>query len=301
MVTALERVDGVPTRLQQDLVDRITSLIHEDALHIGARLNENRLAERLAVSRSPVRAALNHLVACGVLAHRPQRGMELIAHPALPEATKNDAEPKDDLLIRIARDRDQRRLDDEISETELMRRYDVPRHAIRKALVLLADLDMVERKPGYGWRFNDSWDAAAREESYQFRMVIEPAAILSAGFILDPAWAEDMRARHTLSITTPWTETSSVALFEMNAAFHEGLALASGNRHFHACIQRQSRLRRFACYNWQHGFERVRINHAEHMEILDRLESGDRDIAAALMRRHLDTTRQLTPGAYQDA
>ncbi|PTT18377.1 GntR family transcriptional regulator, partial [Acidovorax sp. HMWF029] len=48
----------VSTPLHLDLADRISRLIHEDGLAAGARLNENQLAERLGVSRTPVRAAL---------------------------------------------------------------------------------------------------------------------------------------------------------------------------------------------------------------------------------------------------
>lgn len=287
MTQASEKIEASATRLQQELVDRITRLIHEDALQPGEKLNENQLARRLAVSRSPVRAALAQLAAGGFLAHRPNRGMVLLARPKAPPAAGAPEDPVKPLLLSIARDRDDGQLGDEISETELMRRYGVTRQEIRNALVLLADMDMIERKPGYGWRFRNRWDEVARRESYEFRIVVEPAAILSPGFALSLGWAAAMRDRHAAVLSAPWTATSSIAFFEMNADFHEGIALASGNRHFHAAIQRQNRLRRLPNYNWQHGFERVRANHAEHMEILDRLEEGEREVAAALMRRHL--------------
>ena len=138
------------------------------------------------------------------------------------------------------------------------------------------------------------WDEAARRESYDFRKLIEPAAILRPEFALPPDWAADIRAQHEAVLVAPWTETSSIALFEMNAAFHEGLMLASGNRHYHAAMRRQNRLRRLSNYNWKHGFARVRANHAEHMEILDRIEAGAPDIAAALMHRHLEIAGGLT-------
>jgi DNA-binding GntR family transcriptional regulator len=78
-----------------------------------------------------------------------------------------------------------------------------------------------------------------------------------------------------------------VALFDLNAAFHEGLAAASGNRFFHTAIQQQNRLRRFVNIHWTYGAERVQVNCREHLEILARAEAGDREIAAALMRKHL--------------
>ncbi len=39
----------------------------------------------------------------------------------------------------------------------------------------------------------------------------------------------------------------------MNAAFHEGLVKASGNRFFFESIRRMNRLRRLSNYDWKHG------------------------------------------------
>src|SRR3546814_3525349 len=88
-----------------------------------------------------------------------------------------------------------------------------------------------------------------------------------------------MRRRHREIRDAPWSETGSIALFETNAAFHEGLAVASGNRYFANAIQQQNRLRRFSNYDWVYGHERVVVSCSEHLEILDRLEAGERDIA----------------------
>jgi len=287
------------TALQEGLAERICEVIESDGLALGDRLNEKRLAERLHVSRSPVRAALDILARRGLVVRRPQRGVELIALPpkrsAKPRAERSGESRKDDLLVRIARERDQGLLGDDFSESELMQRYGVPRQVLRRVLELLADLHMVERKPGYGWRFLTVWNADVRRESYRFRMLIEPAAILEPGFALPAGFAEDMRRRHEANLTEPWTASSSVAFFEMNAAFHEGIAAASGNRFFLEAIRRQNRLRRFGSYNWKHGLERVRANYAEHMAILDKLEAGDQEIAAVLMRRHLEEASRLTP------
>ncbi|TCR62507.1 GntR family transcriptional regulator [Bosea sp. BK604] len=286
-----------PTRLQEELAGRIMDLARADGAVPGDRLNEKILAERLSVSRSPVRAALDLLAARGLVIRRPQRGVELLA--ALPgeAAASGERAGDDDLLVRIAADRDYGNLGDDVSETELMQRYGVVRAVVRRALDLLADMQMVERKPGYGWRFLTSWSAELRRDSYRFRLVIEPAAILEPGFALRPGFAEEMRRLHDDSLSLPWSETSSVAFFEMNAAFHEGIAEASGNRFLLEAMRRQNRLRRFSIYNWKHGFDRVRANYAEHMEILAKLEAGDVEFAALLMRRHLEIAGNMNPSA----
>lgn len=294
MITMDTESSRQPTRLQEELAGRIMDLARADGANPGDRLNEKILAERLNVSRSPVRAALDLLALRGLVIRRPQRGVELLA--ALPDeaATSGERAGHDDLLVRIAADREYGHLGDEVSETELMQRYDAVRSTVRRALDLLADMQMVERKPGYGWRFLTSWSAELRRDSYRFRLVIEPAAILEPGFTLRPGFAEEMRRRHDESLSLPWSETSSVAFFEMNAAFHEGIAEASGNRFLLEAMRRQNRLRRFSIYNWKHGFERVRANHAEHMEILSRLEAGDVELAALLMRRHLEIAGSMS-------
>jgi DNA-binding GntR family transcriptional regulator len=79
----------------------------------------------------------------------------------------------------------------------------------------------------------------------------------------------------------------------MNAAYHEGLAAASGNRFLLVAVQQQNRLRRFANYDWTFGHERVLVNCREHLAILDRLEAGEREAAAALLRRHLEAAAKL--------
>ncbi|WP_455274974.1 GntR family transcriptional regulator [Rhizobium herbae] len=284
-----------PQSLQTSLVDRINAFIHDDGLKPGDRINEQHLAQRLNVSRSPIRTALDRLAEQGVVVRRPQRGVELLALPSRETTVATLTEEPDELLVCIARDRDRGLLSDEVSESQLMQHYAVGRPVVRDALQALADLGMVQRKPGYGWRFNTTWNADVRLESYRFRMIVEPAAILEPGFQLPAGWADDMRQQHEKLLGSPWTTSSGIALYEMNAAFHEGIATASGNRFLREAIRRQNRLRRFSNYNWMHGFERVKVNHAEHLEILDRLDAGDREVAATLMRRHLLLASQMTP------
>lgn len=279
------------TPLQKDLMRRIVEVIHEDDLKPGARLRQNQLAERLRVSRTPVRMALELLEARGFLQHEPNRGMTLSLVP--PRIEAEDEPPADEeLLVAVARLRREGTLPEQFAELELMRLTGRERTQVRQALIKLEGLGVIQRRKGYGWQFFDPVrDRRAREESYNFRLLIECAAILSPEFSLSVEWIESMKARHEAMLTSPWTDTSSVTLFEMNAEFHLGISAASGNRYIEEAMKRQNQLRRLSNYNWQHGAERVEATCREHIEILDRLKDGENDIAAALMRKHLAGAR----------
>lgn len=279
------------TPLQQDLMRRIVGVIHEDKLQPGARLRQNQLAERLRVSRTPVRMALELLEAQGFVRHEPNRGMTLALVPPLIEV-EDPPSADEELLIAVARLRREGKLTEQFAELELMRLTGHERTAVRQALIKLEGLGVVQRRKGYGWQFFDpARDARAREESYNFRLLIECAAILSPEFSLPADWIASMRARHEAMLASPWTDTSSVMLFEMNAEFHLGISAASGNRYIEEAMNRQNQLRRLSNYNWQHGSDRVAVTCREHLEILDRLEHGDNEVAAALMRKHLTGAR----------
>ncbi|REE90905.1 DNA-binding GntR family transcriptional regulator [Cupriavidus plantarum] len=293
-------------RTRLALQDRIAQWIRDESLEAGDRLNEQKLAESLGVSRTPIRAALDQLEARGFVERRRNKGVALLAPPPVAEAEVTSPADEDELLARIAHDRQRKTLPDEVSERDLMERYNETRVTIKQALVRLADLGIVERRLGYRWKFQDAvWYSEARLESYRFRLVIEPAAMLEPSFRLPPDWAARMRIQHSAFLTQPWTEASPIAFFETNAAFHEGLAMASGNRFYVDAIRRLNRIRRLSNYDWKHGSGRVEISCHEHLGILAALESGNREGAAELMRKHLEVASKLkapTPaGAVQGA
>lgn len=292
------------TPLQQELADRILMVIHEEGLTPGDRLKEARLAERLGVSRSPIRAAMEILRKDGIVQHEPNRGMILTVvppQPALPVPGEGEHSVLDQMLVGITRLRHERKLSDQFTEAELMRRLGVERGPLREVLARIEDLGMIVRKSGYGWQFTQNLrDGSAKAESYRFRLLIEPAALLEPGFSLDPGWIAQMRAEHVAIMQNEWTEGSAIALFEMNARFHLGLCAASGNRYIAEAMARQNQLRRLYNYSWQLGRERVAITCSEHVEILDRLAEDDREMASLLLRRHLQGAWRARPNTQED-
>jgi DNA-binding GntR family transcriptional regulator len=287
-----------PSRLQRDIAARILDLARRGEILPGERLNEVAIARALRVSRTPVRGALAHLASEGVVERgrapgfRLREGADLSRGPAPAAGEGTDDEAEDRMMLAIARDRVAGLLGDTVSEADLMRAYAAPRARVGRVLSRLAEMGVAERNPGYGWRL-EAPDAEALRESYRFRLVVEPAGLLEPGFRLDPAWTAEMRARHRSAIEAPWREEASIAFFEMNAEFHEGLAAASGNRFLQLAVARHNRLRRFHNYDWRHGHGRVVVSSREHLEILDRAEEGEAMVASVLLRRHIERASLL--------
>lgn len=278
------------SRLHARLAARILQRVREQELKPGEWLSENALATDFGVSRTPVRGALALLADRGIVAVAPRRGYVLkrAIRDKEIESRAMEETAEDRLAAHLAADRFATKLPDLVSEADLMRRYDVSRGLLTRVLGRMAQDGIVERRDGHGWRFLPSIDSEQlHDESYRFRLLVEPAAILEPTFLLDPTRAERVRAAHAELTESGFRRISSVKFFDLNAEFHEFVAASSGNRFLHQAVVNQNRLRRFFSYNWTYGPERMRESCAEHLAILDRLIAGDCEHAAALMRLHL--------------
>lgn len=289
-----------PTTLQGHLLPQIIALIRDDGLAEGAPLKEVELANRLKVSRTPIRSALAHLALRGIV-RSGGRGYvvgDLSAPEAVEQASLLTTAPTTDehqrLSLQIANDHVGGKFDMEVFETDLMRRYQVGRPLLQQVLTELAGLGVIERRQGRGWVFQPAIaDPEARMDSFRWRIMVEPAMLLEPAFSLEPGWTEHMRARHLQMLNEAWKSTKSVAFFELNADFHEGLARASKNRFVFQAIKQQNQLRRLHNYSWAFSVsrervtERVKLNAQQHLDMIDRLEKSEFEVASALMKQHL--------------
>jgi DNA-binding GntR family transcriptional regulator len=281
---------AVSSNLQARLAGRILIHARERGYGPGAWLSENALAQTFGVSRTPVRGALAVLSKRGLLNVVPRRGY------VLKRAVRDqDLEPyadfasEDDKLVqRMAADRFSGTLPDNVSETDLMRRYGVARGALARVLNGLVQDNVIERRSGHGWRFLPALDASqVHEDSYRFRLLIEPACVLEPTFRLDKARAQRLRQTHVGLLSDGLENLNSVKFFELNAEFHEFVAGCSRNRFLAQAVINQNRLRRFFSYIAVFAPERMRVSCSEHVAILDRLMAGEREHAATLLWRHL--------------
>lgn len=208
-----------------------------------------------------------------------------------------DLASEDDKLVqRMAADRFSGALADNVSETDLMRRYGVARGALARVLNGLVLDNVIERRSGHGWRFLPAFDATQlHEDSYRFRLLIEPACVLEPTFRLNKARAQRLRQIHVELLSHGLEKLSSSKFFELNAEFHEFVASCSRNRFLEQAVIHQNRLRRFFSYIAVFGPERMRVSCSEHVAILDRLMAGEREHAATLLWRHLLGSSRVRP------
>ena len=294
-----------PSRLQAELAGQILRFLKEQGAGPGYRLVELELCERFGVSRTPIRGALKLLAAQGAVEPRVNRGFVLVGPVRdAPEGELVRMQDEEDkrLFVAISEARNTGRLPDECAQQEIVRMFDVKLPVVVRVLRHLAELGLVERKPGNGWSFLASIDSArAQYESYTFRKAVEPAALLLPDFQLDREWSKFTRARHLTFRRKPWRAVDAVEFYEMNSEFHEQLARFSGNRYMLSAVHRQNQLRSFLNYHWNYGVERVYQSIDEHLGILDALEANRNDEAAVLMQHHLITSSTQTVSFQNNA
>ncbi len=284
--------------LQLTLARKIINLVSEEAYPVDTHIREVDLTERFSVSRTPVRAALNYLADCGIVEKRTNRGYFLIVETGkyselpmhLPQ--KND----DKICETIARDWFEGHITEQVSETEIRRRYELGRLTASKILQKMAEEGIMSRLPGYGWRFEPTLNtAAAHDESYDFRILTEPSAILMPTFRPAKGAIKNLRARHEAVLNSKRTKWNISFLFSIDVDFHNFIAECSGNRFIISAIARQNRLRRLVEYVSLIDKGRWHASCREHLDILDAIQGGKIKTAARLMARHLTKAKEMGP------
>jgi DNA-binding GntR family transcriptional regulator len=163
---------------------------------------------------------------------------------------------------------------------------------LKPVLNRMAQEGWIKRKSGNGWFFTELIESKqAHEDSYFFRMTIEPAALLAPGFSVDSAALQRLRAEQTALRDGRLGRITSEELFEIGARFHETLIAFSGNEFFVAALARVNQRRRLVEYEaMAHPADFIEQCH-EHLALLDLIEQGHQQEAAAFLLRHLDIVR----------
>ncbi|MER8826238.1 GntR family transcriptional regulator [Mesorhizobium sp. M0938] len=283
-----------------DLAQRILDVARQRGFEAGAHLPEQQIASLCNVSRTPVRAALRLLTEKGVVRWEAESGYRL-AVDLTSQATLAADLPvteEDELAEMILRDRSARRLDQTVTIGALIRRYDAERKTVLKALKRLTDENLLDRAPGQSWLFRRAPDdPEAQGESYEFRLLLEPAAILAPGFRLDGTRAAALRQGMEALLALPDAAFDTKEFQRLDIDFHSLIADGAANRFVTDALSDHLRLRRLpGTYAGVNVF-RLKQSLREHLTILDQLESRQYEVAADLLRVHLRLSRSQRPQA----
>lgn len=287
------------TALSTQLVGDIQKYIAQQALEPGARLPERGLAEHFRVSRSPIRAALRQMADRALITRVPEGGYavgKVAAPPALPPEPSHSDE--DEAYHRIASDRLEGALPDRMMEKELMRRYGLTRNQLAAVLRRMTHEGWVERLPGHGWAFLETLtSAAAYEQSYRFRVLMEPGAILQPSFNLDRTQMLRCREEQQALVDGAVHTVSPSQIFDSNTRLHETIAASSGNMFILDSLRRLNRVRRLIEYRKAVDREQAHRRCVEHLKLIDLLLADELEAAANFMRFHLgEAAREKASG-----
>lgn len=281
-----------------ELAQKILDYAIERGLPRGGRLTEQSLASRCNVSRTPIRKALQLLAERKIVSPEPEGGYQLAIEPASFPGLADEGLPAEEteLYNAILRDVSAGRIGDAQTVAALQRRYNSSRSAVQNALIRLSEDSLAERAPGQQWlikQFAITGDAVAK--SYEFRLACEPLALTMPGFRRDAAALTSLR--QSMEILRGMGEGSfDQKLFERtDYDFHMLLARSCGNPFMSEALQTHHRRRRNSQPPLHVSAYRLIQSNAEHLQILEQIERGQFELAADLLRVHIQLSHVERP------
>jgi DNA-binding GntR family transcriptional regulator len=152
----------------------------------------------------------------------------------------------------------------------------------------MAEEGWAERLPGNGWLFRETLTSRkSYEEAYMFRAVTEQQSMLLPSFRADVGQFNRLRAVQTALAKGGYKTWSRAEIFKANNDFHETLVACSQNEFFLDSVKRVNKLRRLIEYHITSDRSRLPQQTSEHLHILDLVEAGRRNEAAAFLYTHI--------------
>lgn len=274
----------------EHLAGLIMALAKRDGMKAGDRLIEQRLADSLDLSRAPIRLGLKALEAAGLARGEPHRGFVLAKNPTSAAAQPALAAVRrsEQVYVSIAGDVLASRLPLDVTEAELMRRYELSRAELQRLLDRIAAEGWIARLPGYGWRFAETVSSPeAQTKAMAFRAVIEPAAIAQPDFMLPEEVIARLRERQLRVLEGELEKMTIGEVYHSGCDFHEEIIRGAGNPFFVEALKRVNSIRRLFAYRSFADRDGMRRHVREHLRLLDVLETRRHAEAAELMAKHL--------------
>ncbi len=226
-----------PRQRHLDLALQVLKVARADGLSAGDRLPEQLFASRCNVSRTPIRKVFQILEGQGLAEADLEGGYRLAVDPATvaEDGAPLPAGEEDRLYESVLRDLAARRIAEAQTVAGLQRRYGVSRQIVQNALKRLLEEQLVERAaPAMDFQAGRA-DPESQSQSFEFRMILEPAALLAPGFHADPIALSSLReAMERLAAADP--AAFDLALFDrtdrdFHASSRPRAATPSSRRH----------------------------------------------------------------------
>ncbi|HEV7437393.1 MAG TPA: GntR family transcriptional regulator [Pseudorhizobium sp.] len=299
-------LEGTVPRLYQQVFDIVSAQIGKGTLREGARLSETSLAAQFGISRAPARQALAELERRGLLGKASGRGYQVKRQKDAPTAGEAPVGPPEGEL-RLTQASTWSRIYGEVeseiaartsfagwrvNETELARYYHVSRTVARDVVARLQQRGVVSKDERARW-IAPAMTPDHVTELYELRWLLEPVALEKAAPHLPRDLLVAMRqrledaARDAGSLTGP-------DLDRLEEDLHVTLLGYSGNGPLMQAISLPQALliaHRFL-YRWMPRLYGAEPFLPEHLDIIDKLESGSTTEAADALRRHLQISRE---------
>ncbi len=291
-----------PSSLPTHLASQIVELLRTTKRQAGDHLAEQDFADALRVSRTPVREAFRLLETMSVLEKRPNRGYFLLREAdALAEQHLQTAvETEDSIYFEIAADRLSGALPERFTENQLMRRYGTSRNRLVKLLLRMHHEGWLDRLPGHGWEFQPTLSSPeVYEQSFRFRLLIEPTAFLEPGYEIAANVLENLREQQQAMLDGGILSYSRSQTFQIGASFHETLVAGAQNPFLLESIRRVNRLRRLMEYRITADRTRMIQQCKEHIALLDLVQKRDFNRASLFLKKHLQGARAQKLGLAQ--
>jgi DNA-binding GntR family transcriptional regulator len=291
-----------PARPYYSLVEEwVDRNIASQALPAGTRVTVASVADRLGISRSPVKRALD------MLAHRHRLTVDgrmgyIVGPPSVEPAPVANlfalplSDPAD-LTAAESRPGWERILDAvteavataapfgiwQVSEADLCSHYEVSRTVVREVLARLQERGALGKDRAGHW-IAGPLSARMLDEEHGLRVLLEPAALLQAA----PALRADApHLRATLDRADPHCSPEVMAVLE--TGLHEAALPHLQNRRMAATLRLLTASRHvnrlFATHVARHDESALL---AEHRLVVDHIALGDGPGAAAALRHHIE-------------
>ena len=281
----------------KSVASNIVDFIRTSGLPLGSHLPAQMLADRFRVSRSPVNEALQFLTEQGLLAREKNRGFfttidfDQIPPSVLDAIDGKERDVSSSVYFKLAEDRLNGRLGDEVSEAQLRKLYGLTAAQLQSVLGRISQEGWIHKRPGYGREFSSMLTTPdSLLQSYRLRLALEPAALLEPGYRMPKAVLQRCRDVELQLLDGGIDTATADELHDRGVSFHESLVEASGNAFFIETIERVNRVRRLLSYRSMKDRKRYREHGIQHLELLELIEKERYEEASNAMRVHLNAT-----------